>query len=307
MEDRIYYVRCKDGCLFESMTKEQILTAITEATGVTPTGDEAIFTKIKEINAGNTLRFWVGTMAQYNAIAEKDPFVIYHKIDEPVDVIIPITAGGTGATTPEEARELLGITPKNINAAPDGFGLGVSAPNISDLHSVAESGWFSIVSDTANSPFRYGVGLTLKRTSNTIVKIAQGTRYAEDGILLTKTLDGSTWIDEWISPPLILGVEYRTIERFNDKPVYTKLVDCGSVPNNAEKNFAYGTPNGVVIGYSAFAYRASNNDFLTVPWGLGTDGLFITGIGAANIRIKSTYDYSMYNLYVSLKYYKTTD
>ena len=83
MADRNYYVICEDGCRFEAMTKEQILEAIAEATGNTPTGiDNAFITKIKELNTGGNLSFWVGTSAQYNAIEERDPSVIYILNDE---------------------------------------------------------------------------------------------------------------------------------------------------------------------------------------------------------------------------------
>lgn len=36
---------------------------------------------------------------------------------------------------------------------------------------------------------------------------------------------------EWLSPPTIVGVEYRTTERWNGKTVYTKLINCGFLPN----------------------------------------------------------------------------
>ena len=35
---------------------------------------------------------------------------------------------------------------------------------------------------------------------------------------------------EWINPPMDLGVEYRTTERYLGKPVYCKLIDFGAVP-----------------------------------------------------------------------------
>lgn len=41
---------------------------------------------------------------------------------------------------------------------------------------------------------------------------------------------------EWLNPPMTVGVEYRTTERYNGKPVYTKLVDCGYAPVNTYKN-----------------------------------------------------------------------
>lgn len=68
-EERNYYVICEDKCLFPAMTKEQILAAIAQATGGTVKDiDDAFITKIKELNGGNNLKFWVGTTAEYNAI-----------------------------------------------------------------------------------------------------------------------------------------------------------------------------------------------------------------------------------------------
>ena len=43
-------------------------------------------------------------------------------------------------------------------------------------------------------------------------------------------LNGSTV--EWVNPPMYIGVEYRTTERYDGKPVYVKLVDCGVMANN---------------------------------------------------------------------------
>ena len=78
MADRIYYVHSADGCRFESMTKEQILTAISDATGAAPSRidvDNAFITKIKESRAQKNLSFWVGTTAEYNAIVASGQIV----------------------------------------------------------------------------------------------------------------------------------------------------------------------------------------------------------------------------------------
>jgi hypothetical protein len=80
---RKYYVLCDNNCKFESMTKEQIITAIAEATGATPTNiDDAFITKIKEQNKGVAVKVWIGTTAEYNAIAEKDAYTVYIKTDD---------------------------------------------------------------------------------------------------------------------------------------------------------------------------------------------------------------------------------
>ena len=82
MSERIYYVICQDNCKFESMTKEQIIAAIAEATGNTPTDvDKAFITKIKEQNTNAAVKIWVGTQAEFNALTEKDPNTLYYYDD----------------------------------------------------------------------------------------------------------------------------------------------------------------------------------------------------------------------------------
>ena len=69
MSERNYYVLCDDNCKFLSMSKEQILAAIAEATGKTVSNvDDAFITKIKEQNAGTAVKIWLGTQAEYNAL-----------------------------------------------------------------------------------------------------------------------------------------------------------------------------------------------------------------------------------------------
>lgn len=48
---------------------------------------------------------------------------------------------------------------------------------------------------------------------------------------------------EWINPPMELGTEYRTTERYLGKPVYCKLIDCGAVPDvNTNKTIGFSCP-----------------------------------------------------------------
>lgn len=85
----MFWVFCDKNCKYEGMTKEQIITAIAEATGKTPTNiDDAFITKIKEQNKGGVLKFWRGTTAEYNAITVKDADTFYIKIDDTRDADI---------------------------------------------------------------------------------------------------------------------------------------------------------------------------------------------------------------------------
>lgn len=87
MSERNYYVICDDNCRFEGMTKEQILTAITQAVeqGEIHDVDTGFVTTIKEQNAQKPLKFWVGTQAQYNAISAPEENTLYLITDPQID------------------------------------------------------------------------------------------------------------------------------------------------------------------------------------------------------------------------------
>ena len=79
----IYNVVSGDGVFFEGLTKEQIYELIAEMTGETVQDvDQAFITKLKEINKGNSIRLWVGTSAEYNALATKEEDVLYICTDD---------------------------------------------------------------------------------------------------------------------------------------------------------------------------------------------------------------------------------
>lgn len=65
-----YYVICDDDCRYESMTREQILSAIEQALeqGYVSDPDSAVFSKIKEKRANGTTQIWVGTETEFNEI-----------------------------------------------------------------------------------------------------------------------------------------------------------------------------------------------------------------------------------------------
>ena len=78
------YVRGDNDGNYVGMTKEEILTAITQAISGGTVGDvdTGFVTKIKEQNRGVGLMFWVGTTAEYEAIEEKAENCLYIKTDD---------------------------------------------------------------------------------------------------------------------------------------------------------------------------------------------------------------------------------
>ena len=52
---------------------------------------------------------------------------------------------------------------------------------------------------------------------------------------------------EWTNPPLLIGVEYRTAERWEGVPVYTVLLDCGKTVANDKTELVTNIHCGSVI------------------------------------------------------------
>ena len=76
-------VRGASDSLYEGMTKEDIITAIEQATGGEIGDlDTGFITIWKEQNAGIGIKLWVGTTAQYEALDPKPTNTIYIKTDD---------------------------------------------------------------------------------------------------------------------------------------------------------------------------------------------------------------------------------
>lgn len=82
--ERNYYVLSDNNCRFESLTKEQILSAIQQAvdSGKIKDVDTGFVTKIKEQNKNAGLMFWVGNQAEYNALESKKNNCLYIITDD---------------------------------------------------------------------------------------------------------------------------------------------------------------------------------------------------------------------------------
>ena len=97
---------------------------------------------------------------------------------------------------------------------------------------------------------------------------------------------GGKWVVPWecVNPPLVLGVEYRTKERYSGKAVYTKLVDLGTLPNATRKQVAHGASATQVIrccgqmsnGISLPFHYDNTTNWIEIYAG-GTDIVVLTG------------------------------
>lgn len=188
--------------------------------------------------------------------------------------------------------------------APAGYGLGETSPYIAktsesgeyDADTIDKTGFFAAKTNTPTGKWCYG--LHVNRADGKAFQLLTS-EFSEKEFALRKKISGVWQPWEWVNPPMELGVEYRTTERYQGKPVYCKLVNFGNLPNNTYKDVAHGISE---LQYVISVSGESNGDNL-----IGNMYITYVNIGTTNIRIKTNADRSGVSATVLIKYTKTTD
>lgn len=193
------------------------------------------------------------------------------------------------------------------NLAPGGFGLGTAAATVTDLNQTVLSGWYSCVG-SSNGPSSnfYGWLLVSSRTGaggmirqdawNALAQPDHFARYAVDGVW-------TPW--EYVNPPMQLGVEYRTVERYNGKPIHIKAVSLGLLENNTSKSVEHG-----ISDFESCVECSGFSGPINLVGSGGVDSIYATtsrvGIDT-NGSFSSAATSSKLNTVAIIKYTKTTD
>ena len=110
---------------------------------------------------------------------------------------------------------------------------------------------------------------------------------------------------EWEHPPMKIGVEYRTSERYGGSPVYVKAVDCGQIADGKEVQHGIADIN-IVIRYqgirAGFAMPQVYSKNLGDPW-----SSYVSSVNQTRISLSCGESASGGNCAVILWYTKTTD
>ena len=247
-----------------------------------------------EMDASNGERFRIFTYK--NATHENGEGYVM-----PLDIY---SDGSIGVGNTSKTRENLGITPTNIGA------MAATSKSLSNMSvkdwaaSLTSSAWGYTDTSTTDMPAEI--------SSSNNYAIATANVAASGGwieLRLTYVLTGcvavavynygwSEW--EWVNPPMELGKEYRTSERYNGKPVYIMAFNAGSMPNNKTLRVTLpGKIQGQEIIHTALRIKSGSN---SMQMAYGADpGYFIEG---TNLALTTTGDFSSYTATATFKYTK---
>lgn len=189
--------------------------------------------------------------------------------------------------------------------APSGFGLGstsVGVVSLADidgsLSALIPTGWYRLVDNL-------GVGITIdgvqfnpaqmRIESDSFSGQMSITLFRNSAPTIRRSFIRGFWEPwEWINPPMEAGVEYRTTQRWNGKPLYKKLVSLGSVSNGASIEW-HDKTNVIPIRYDAHFYAQtvpkynSASSYLFVH--LAANIAAISCAGYTNSPVTITIDY----------------
>ena len=187
-----------------------------------------------------------------------------------------------------------GVTAAQVGAAPAGFGLGADAVSVDSWDNATKNGFYKSNKGTPDGDGNYWHGIVVNYSGvlcNQLVWKTWGT----GSVMATRRINNSIpeeW--EWVNPPMEAGVVYRTTRRYMGKPVYTKLIDCGTLPHNSRKNVSYGNtdPGGVGTGapIAVIEVVASTNDGASFPRfvGAGNTPSFTVSTYSGEMQIITT-------------------
>lgn len=107
---------------------------------------------------------------------------------------------------------------------------------------------------------------------------------------------------EWINPPMHIDTVYRTTERWMGKPVYTKLIDFGTMPSLSTKYVTHNLPvsHKNVVGMRVIA--TNDNETIELPAGISGNFAGYAWCKSDTVAIRATADLSSYTAFVELKW-----
>lgn len=192
--------------------------------------------------------------------------------------------------------------------APAGFGLGGDCIYLDNWENATKNGFYYSYSGLPDRYEGYTFqGIAVDYGGYIILNIWQtGADFDNVHLFRKYSKQSQAWGEwEYVNPPMVPGVEYRTTERYNGKPVYCKLMDGGYLPNTGTKYYK--------VAENAELFSADGPNIRTVSLGgnipsvLQNDNVVSCFLNGDTICISCGGDRSNLPFKFTAKYTKTTD
>jgi hypothetical protein len=220
-----------------------------------------------------------------------------------------LSVPGKAADAAAVGAALNGITPEKIGAAPAGYGLGtqneVIITSLSELDNTYLNGWYKFQTFNEENIEGHQLGLLYVNSSTgSIEQIFVPYRKPYRLIRVNHAEDGwGAW--EYENPPMIIGVEYRTTERWNGEPIYAVSIDYGWLPNNQWKYTMFRPDRNPtrILSHTISLYNEQVLEICDDNAHITEDNVGESG-GALVCNIVTNADMSMFSAVFTVKYLK---
>lgn len=209
----------------------------------------------------------------------------------------------------------IALTYGDVGAAPAGYGLGTDSTKITDFNAALTNGFFRSESDSVNGPFDGFIGLVFVHSSYAgathMVRQDAYRRLSGCPEHYVRYCIAGTWKEwEYENPPMLLGVEYRTTERYQGKPVYAQLVNFGYGPNNTNAHVTKTIENiGDIVRWSGVMSDGCPFPFDNHMYSPAhvVNGIVYKTTNTLHIDLYTNENKSTTTMFIHVFYTKTTD
>ena len=280
-------------------------------TGVEPEGDPAL-------EPANPV--WQETLARVTAM---EPQVQAHinNTDNPHG----LTCDQLGAVTKKEFRDVVsnldgstdpegliphllnrenphGVTAAQAGAAPAGFGVGDRNVPTTSWKYTKGAGFSRSSNGSPDGTLWWGLTSTRDSGVGSHIAFSDAHGMLTEAKRIYKTDSASTAFGDWeyVNPLMLENTKYRTTERFNGRPVYAQLFNCGTLPNASFKEFTIEENIADVVRIEG--YLKHNGDYSDkIPINM-VKSIDIRFYGDNRFRITTTNNESAMDAYIAVYY-----
>lgn len=242
----------------------------------------------------------MGGFRLYNMKAPADYWDVVNKgyVDRLIGTDKTLTESGKPADAAVTGQALK-------DKAPAGYGLGTTAKAVESMDEAVGNGFYYSENGGPHQDYWYAICHNFDSSDNWVIQQAWNNIASEvANVSAVRRKCNGVWHDwEYENPPMYLGKEYKTTQRWQASPVYVWAVEVNSLPNNAAATVTVGASDVFApVGLDLSLKRKSDG---VRYCGHQNVSAYLTVInGELKLNISATGDMSGFTGYAIVRYVK---